>query len=323
MLNVIITFIILILIIVLVYILLQKLTGKDTSSSSNNSEEINQNYSRNSNNNNSNRNIQNAPSNPPGNNSSHAINTNVTTQISTTNNNSNNNNSNRRDVEAKPLTKKEQVKMEKKKMKDDNREYQKMLLEEKKLKEEMREKEYLEKEQRRDEELRKEEEILQKLKEDKEKRENEIYDKWKDQFKVAEEGEEVSDLNNEDLINDFLTYIKIRKVVSLEDLSGVFKISPNDIVERLNYLETQGRITGIVDDRGKYIYLAEKELSAIEKIFMQRGRISKAELIKECNKIIRFVPLEEDKQKISEEQNKAWMNFEAEVEKNNNNTEKK
>ena len=125
-------------------------------------------------------------------------------------------------------------------------------------------------------------------------------------------------MNNEDLIQNFVNYIKLRKVVSLEDLSGVFKVNPNDLVERLKILESQGRIAGIVDDRGKYIYMTERELAAIEKIFMQRGRISKAELIKECNKIIRFTPTEEDKQKILEEQNKAWKNLEDELGNNQN-----
>ena len=49
---------------------------------------------------------------------------------------------------------------------------------------------------------------------------------------------------------------------------------------------------------------------------MQRGRISKAELIKECNKIIRFGPTDEDRKKILDEQNKAWKSFESELNKN-------
>lgn len=50
---------------------------------------------------------------------------------------------------------------------------------------------------------------------------------------------------------------------------------------------------------------------------MNRGRISKSELIKECNKIIRFQPTEEDKEKILAEQNKILQTFEEEIEKNN------
>jgi len=226
-----------------------------------------------------------------------------------------------RNIENKPLTKKEIKKQEKKKFKEDNREYQRQLLEEKKLREQEKERDYREKEMQREEQRKKEEELLKQLQEQKEKAENELYDKWKDQFKIEDEGVEVSGLESEDMINDFINYIKLRKVVALEDLSGVFKIPPNEIVEKLKFFEAQNKICGIVDDRGKYIYLTEKELASIERIFMQRGRISKMELLKECNKIIRFIPTEEDKLKIKEEQSKIWKTFEEEMsDKNSNNT---
>lgn len=238
--------------------------------------------------------------------------------------NSNNNNSNNNQRQGnvipenvidpnKKLTKKEQLKMLKKQEKAEQREYQKQLLEAKKLKEQQKEKEMLLKEQMKEEEKRKLEEELKKVKEEQEKKENEIYNQWKDMIKIGEEGEERVDFEDEKVINDFLNYIKIRKVVSLEDLSGVFKIPPNDLVEKLNYFESQGRILGIIDDRGKYIYITEKEISMIEKMFMNRGRISKAELIKECNRLIKFEPSEEDKIKIAEEQKKMLEKIENEI----------
>lgn len=252
--------------------------------------------------------------------SNHAQNNN---RIHSNNNNSNNNNQRPSNVipenvidPNKKLTKKEQLKMLKKQEKAEQREYQKQLLEAKKLKEQQKEKEMLLKEQMKEEEKRKLEEELKKVKEEQEKKENEIYNQWKDMIKIGEEGEERVDFEDEKVINDFLNYIKIRKVVSLEDLSGVFKIPPNDLVEKLNYFESQGRILGIIDDRGKYIYLTEKEISMIEKMFMNRGRISKAELIKECNRLIKFEPTEEDKIKIAEEQKKMLEKIENEISEN-------
>ena len=222
----------------------------------------------------------------------------------------------------KKLTKKEQLKMMKKQEKAEQREYQKQMLEAKKLREQQKEKEMLLKEQIKAEEKKKLEEELQKLKEEQEKKDNEIYNQWKDMIKVGEEGEERVDFNDENVINDFLNYIKIRKVVSLEDLSGVFKIPPNDLVDKLNFFEQQGRILGIIDDRGKYIYITEKEMSMIEKMFMNRGRITKAELIKECNRLIKFEPTEEDKVKIAEEQKKMLEKIENEISDNNTNAKK-
>ena len=46
---------------------------------------------------------------------------------------------------------------------------------------------------------------------------------------------------------------------------------------------------------------------------MMRGRISKNELIKECNRIIKFEPTEEDKIKIAEEQKKMLAKLESEI----------
>lgn len=47
-------------------------------------------------------------------------------------------------------------------------------------------------------------------------------------------------------------------------------------------------------------------------MFIKRGRIGKSDLIKECNSKIRFVPTEEDKLKILDEQNKNIERFEKE-----------
>ena len=165
----------------------------------------------------------------------------------------------------------------------------------------------------KEEEQKKLEEELKRVQEEQKKKEDEEYNKWKDMIKVGEEGEERMDFTKEEVINRFLDYIKIRKVISLEDISGTFKLSPTDIVNKLNQFEKEGRIMGIIDDRGKYIYITEKEMGLIEKMFINRGRINKGDLIKECNRIIRFEPTEEDKVKIAEEQQKTLKELEDEL----------
>ena len=217
----------------------------------------------------------------------------------------------------KKLTKREQAKMIKKQEKAEKREHIKQMMEAKKLKEQEKEREMLIKEKLKEEEKRKLEETLQKVKEEQQKKEDEIYNQWKDMIKIGEEGEEKRNFSDENVINEFLNYIKRRKVVSLEDLSGVFKISPNELVEKLNQFEKEGRILGIIDDRGKYIYVTEKEMTMIENLFIRRGRINKMDLIKECNKIIKFEPTEEDKIKIAEEQKEMLEKIENELNTNN------
>ena len=205
----------------------------------------------------------------------------------------------------KNLTKKEQMKMLKKQEKIKQKEEMKLYLEMKQQREKEREAKLLLKEKEKEEKENQIKQELIRMEEEKKKKDDEEYDQWKDFIKVGEEGEEGIDFNKEEVINQFLDYIKIRKVVSLEDLSGTFKLNPNKIVEKLNQYEKEGRIMGIIDDRGKYIYITEKEMGLIEKMLTNRGRISKTDLIKECNRLIRFEPTEQDKIKIAEEQEKT------------------
>ena len=270
---------------IITYIFLNKLSKSDLT--------INQNRTENINNNNTNNNINNNDNNY---------------------NNRNHNLNMGNDIDPnKKLTKKEQAKMLKKKEKAEHREQIKQMMEAKKLKEQEKEREMLIKEKLKEEEKKKLEETLQKVKEEQQKKEEEIYNQWKDMIKIGEEGEGRRDFSDENVINEFLNYIKIRKVVSLEDLSGVFKISPNELVEKLNQFENEGRILGIIDDRGKYIYVTEKEMNMIENLFMKRGRINKGDLIKECNKIIKFEPTEENKIKIAQEQKEMLEKIESKL----------
>ena len=289
--NLIVFILIFSLVTILTYFLLNKLSKPDYQTYNNNTTTDNTtnnniNQDNNLNNNNHNQNMGNE----------HTINTNIDPN--------------------KKLTKREQAKMIKKQEKAEKREHIKQMMEAKKLKEQEKEREMLIKEKLKEEEKRKLEETLQKVKEEQQKKEDEIYNQWKDMIKIGEEGEEKRNFSDENVINEFLNYIKRRKVVSLEDLSGVFKISPNELVEKLNQFEKEGRILGIIDDRGKYIYVTEKEMSMIENLFIRRGRINKMDLIKECNKIIKFEPTEEDKIKIAEEQKEMLEKIENELSNN-------
>ena len=315
--NLIITTLLLGLIILLAYIFLNKLAGKDQYTHRSQNTQSN-NSNQNINNNNINENSNNEINNNL--NMDTSANTNTTSSnnfdeppvMSNTNNNNQNINTNS-NVEPRKLTKKEQIKMQKKQEKAEHRENMRLLMEERKLREQEKEKELLMKQKLKEEEQKKLEEELKRVQEEQKQKEDDEYNKWKDMIKVGEEGEERMDFSKEEIINKFIDYIKIRKVISLEDLSGTFKLSPNDIVNKLNEFEKQGRILGIIDDRGKYIYITEKEMSLIEKMFINRGRISKSDIIKECNKIIRFEPTEEDKVKIAEEQQKTIKELEDEL----------
>ena len=55
-------------------------------------------------------------------------------------------------------------------------------------------------------------------------------------------------------------------------------------------LQEAGSITGVVDDRGKFIHISVEELSAVAKFIRQRGRVSITELVSSSNTLINLQP---------------------------------
>ena len=80
------------------------------------------------------------------------------------------------------------------------------------------------------------------------------------------------------------------QVVVLEDLAAHFKMKTQDTIDRVAALQEEGTLTGVVDDRGKFIYISREELEAVAKFIRQRGRVSIAELAESSNKLINITP---------------------------------
>lgn len=52
----------------------------------------------------------------------------------------------------------------------------------------------------------------------------------------------------------------------------------------------EGRLSGVMDDRGKFIHVTREEYESVAKFIKQRGRVSIGELVESSNKLIRLVP---------------------------------
>ncbi len=112
-----------------------------------------------------------------------------------------------------------------------------------------------------EEELEKEKE---KLREEAMQKEEADFDKWKDMFQVEEEGNKASQEQDEgNQLSKFIDYVQKQKVMLLEDLGSEFGLSTPEVVSRIKALEETGQLSGVIDDRGKYIYLPEKELQVL------------------------------------------------------------
>ncbi|XP_011691962.1 PREDICTED: DDRGK domain-containing protein 1 isoform X1 [Wasmannia auropunctata] len=134
------------------------------------------------------------------------------------------------------------------------------------------------------------EEVEKKAREEKEKQEYEEYLKMKEAFSVEEEGYEQENKECDNLLQEFLAYIKMNKVLVLEDLAAHFGLKTASVVERIQELQANGNLTGVIDDRGKFIYISEDELEAVAKFVRQRGRVSITELAENSNNLINLTP---------------------------------
>lgn len=63
-----------------------------------------------------------------------------------------------------------------------------------------------------------------------------------------------------------------------------------EAISRVHSLQENGELSGVVDDRGKFIYISEEELQAVANFIKQRGRVSIVELVSSSNRLINLQP---------------------------------
>ncbi|ERL93129.1 DDRGK domain-containing protein 1 [Dendroctonus ponderosae] len=147
------------------------------------------------------------------------------------------------------------------------------------------------KEKEEAEEKAKEEEE-KRAKEEKERKEQEEYLKMKEAFQVEEEGYEEGDQeDSQNLLQEFVNHIKDNKVIIIEDLAARFKLKTQACLDRIKDLQNDDILTGVIDDRGKFIYVSKSEMDAVAKFIRQRGRVSIAELAESSNQLINLIPV--------------------------------
>ena len=112
------------------------------------------------------------------------------------------------------------------------------------------------------------------------KAEQEEYDSWKDMFSTDEAGNMEAETAEESqsLLQEFIEYIKTHKVVVLEELAQHFKLRTEQAISRVRDMEEAGYITGVMDDRGKFIYISEEEMESVAKYINKKGRVTIADL---------------------------------------------
>ncbi|XP_074290509.1 DDRGK domain-containing protein 1-like [Silene latifolia] len=117
------------------------------------------------------------------------------------------------------------------------------------------------------------------------------FQKWKGAFSIDAEGTTENEAQeNQDLLADFVEYIKKHKCVPLEDLAAEFRLRTQECINRINSLESIGRLSGVMDDRGKYIYISLEEMQAVADYIKREGRVSISHLASKSNQFIDLEP---------------------------------
>jgi hypothetical protein len=136
--------------------------------------------------------------------------------------------------------------------------------------------------------LAKEEAALAELRAEKRQREEEDYKKWIGHIEVAEKGEiGAADAVEQSLRTYLMETAPVEsKLLVLEDAARRHAVSVEKLVKILNEMLASGSISGVFDDRGKFVFVTDAEYDAISKFIRNRGRVSVTELVRECNRIV-------------------------------------
>jgi hypothetical protein len=116
--------------------------------------------------------------------------------------------------------------------------------------------------------------------------------KWMAAISVEGAGEDAVEEGAEggDALARFIAYVTARKMVGVEELATEFGLRSSEVVERLGALEGAGRRPGVMDERGKYIYISTAEMEAVAKYIKSKGRVAIGELAARSNDLIDLEP---------------------------------
>lgn len=101
----------------------------------------------------------------------------------------------------------------------------------------------------------------------------------------------------------------------IEDVAQRFGMLTKDVLERVAKLEEQGRLSGITDDRGKYVHVTPDEFERIAQSIESKGRVSRQDLLKECSRIVRMTPSAEELKEIEREEIDTLAQLQATIAK--------
>ncbi|BHF64452.1 DDRGK domain-containing protein 1 [Sparganum proliferum] len=130
----------------------------------------------------------------------------------------------------------------------------------------------------------------ERLRQEEEARQQAEYELLKASFLVVDEGTSVKPVDaaaEAEFERAFVDAIKQAKVITLERLCVEFDLKTEACVEKIKSLLARKQLSGVLDDRGKFIYIEDSEYEAIAKFIEFRGRVTMSELVEHGNNVIK------------------------------------
>ncbi|KAK1442454.1 hypothetical protein BgAZ_404840 [Babesia gibsoni] len=141
------------------------------------------------------------------------------------------------------------------------------------------------------------EEESKKLEED-----DKVYKEIAQSFTVENEGNVV---DSETLnLEEFTNFVIWKKMTNVNELSSRFGLTNSVVVDRLLQLEDDGHLFGVLDDRGRYLYITDYEVEALTHYIESSGRINKyRSLASFCNATFTVEPTKDNAIKLQKWEN--------------------
>ncbi|CAH8603003.1 unnamed protein product [Schistosoma guineensis] len=124
-------------------------------------------------------------------------------------------------------------------------------------------------------------------------REQAEYERLKQEFIIEEEGVDVQQQDDKAkaMINaQIIAAIEEAKIIPVEHLAINLNLKTEVCIEKVKALMSSGRLTGVLDDRGKVIHITNDEYEAVAQYIEKCGRVTLSELVENGHKLIRTGP---------------------------------
>ncbi|CAK4685713.1 hypothetical protein LEN26_000416 [Aphanomyces euteiches] len=184
-------------------------------------------------------------------------------------------------------TKKEMQKELKRQEREAMRKFEESRREELQRQREAKEKAYKAKLDEQELEEAEKERALEELQRAQQEQAQQEFDKWKSMFSIDEAGSStLEDDENPARLQDFINYIQSAKVVVMEDVAMEFGLQTKEAIARVESLVQDGRLSGLLDDRGKFISITDSQMDRLAVYLRKRGRVNLSDFARECNHVL-------------------------------------